>query len=81
MSEICPQQKAPILQFGSTFKHFEIAPNMIAMPMPEAHHLHCFKHWSGNAGEVCPTLQAAGREGLPGALVFGEEFGLSWEVR
>mmetsp|Transcript_18019 Transcript_18019/g.32746 ORF Transcript_18019/g.32746 Transcript_18019/m.32746 type:complete len:583 (+) Transcript_18019:50-1798(+) len=79
VSENCQQQNAPILQFGSTFKHFIIAPNMIAMPMPEAHHLHCFKHWSGNAGEVCPTLQAAGREGLPGALVFGEEFGLSWE--
>ena len=72
---------APVLMFGSSFRDPAVYPNMIAMPMPEAHHLDCFEEWltSGNQ-RVCKELRAKtpGSTG-DGKLVFGEEYGLEWD--
>ena len=53
-------------------------PNVIAMPMPAPHSLFCFVMWATDK-VLCPQLRAARRE-IKGDLVFGEEFGLEWEV-
>mmetsp|Transcript_989 Transcript_989/g.2072 ORF Transcript_989/g.2072 Transcript_989/m.2072 type:complete len:254 (+) Transcript_989:105-866(+) len=45
VSASCPEKEVPVLGFGSVFRHAEIFPNMIAMPMT-AIHLQCFKSWT-----------------------------------
>ena len=37
---------APLLMFGSVFRDIDMYPSMIAMPMPDAHHLDCFASWA-----------------------------------
>ena len=37
---------APLLMFGSVFRDTDMYPSMIAMPMPDAHHLDCFASWA-----------------------------------
>ncbi|KAL7532319.1 hypothetical protein ACHAXR_004558 [Thalassiosira sp. AJA248-18] len=62
---------APVLTLGTALRDTALYPNMIAMPMPEKHHLGCFVKWIEDKSEVCDSLQ-------PGSLVFGEEYGLEW---
>lgn len=68
----CAQKDAPILQFGSVFRHSEIVPNMIAMPMPMQNGMRCFKEWAVT-GSVCSPFRGigSGSDGS-GTLVFGE---------
>ncbi|KAL7460316.1 hypothetical protein ACHAXS_000777 [Conticribra weissflogii] len=64
-SEPCART-APILNFGSVFQR-PIFPNMIAMPMPDVHHLRCFENWV-RYKNVCNGLKDV-EDG--GDLVFG----------
>jgi len=65
---------APVLMFGSAFRDPQMYSNMIAMPMPENHHLDCFLEWvEHDYSTVCDLLQS-------GALVFGEEEGLEYDT-
>lgn len=68
----CTQKDAPILQFGSAFRHSEIVPNMIAMPMPMQNGMRCFKSWEVE-GKVCSPFReiGSGPDGS-GTLVFGK---------
>ena len=70
-SDKCSGSHAPIMGFGSVFQSTEIFPNMMAMPMPTGENLSCFKNFA-RSGDVCPVLQVG--------QVFGEKFGLKWEV-
>ena len=48
---------APVLQFGSVFRDIDFYSNMIAMPMPEPHHLYCFSKWiASGMKRVCNEL-------------------------
>mmetsp|Transcript_4 Transcript_4/g.7 ORF Transcript_4/g.7 Transcript_4/m.7 type:complete len:582 (+) Transcript_4:89-1834(+) len=81
LSSILPHDgKAPVLTFGSVFRDPKVYTNMVAMPVPERHHLGCFVEWLEQQS-VCPELRAAttskSKDG--GSLVFGKEFGLEWE--
>jgi len=78
---LCSHQNtiAPILHFGSVFRHDSMFPNMIAMPMPVPHHLYCFEMWATH-GVVCNKMRAKG-ESKRAELVFGDGLGLKWEVR
>jgi len=60
---------APILHFGSVFRHPLMFPSIIAMPMPSSHHLLCFKTWT-TSNTVCEQLRAVGE--------IGNEIGLEW---
>mmetsp|Transcript_26905 Transcript_26905/g.57690 ORF Transcript_26905/g.57690 Transcript_26905/m.57690 type:complete len:599 (-) Transcript_26905:75-1871(-) len=62
---------APVLMFGSAFRDPNMYSNMMAMPMPEDHHLNCFVQWAEH-GHVCKALSASN-------LAFGEEYGLEWD--
>jgi len=64
---------SPVLMFGSAFRDPQMYSNMIAMPMPENHHLDCFLEWvEHDYSTVCDLLQS-------GALIFGEEEGLEYD--
>mmetsp|Transcript_993 Transcript_993/g.2090 ORF Transcript_993/g.2090 Transcript_993/m.2090 type:complete len:555 (-) Transcript_993:134-1798(-) len=76
VSDSCLQKDAPILQFGSVFRHAEVFPNMIAMPMPLIHLL-CFKRWTINPNLLCEHLRPGPEN--QGQLMYGEELGLTWE--
>ena len=54
---------------------------MIAMPLPEEHHLNCFSEWVvSKKRKVCDLLQSSsGGGGGSGGLVFGEENELKWD--
>lgn len=64
---------APILHFGSVFRK-PIFPNMIAMPMPDGHHLTCFENWVRNK-KVCSGWRSF-EDG--GELMFPEVVGKSF---
>lgn len=68
---------APVLEFGSAFRDSSLYPNMVAMPMPERHHLVCFEEWVAS-GTVCKKLKPA-EKGGNGELVFGDEKGLKYD--
>ncbi len=72
-SEPCART-APILHFGSVFQR-PIFPNMIAMPMPDGHHLRCFENWV-RFKKVCSGLKSV-EDG--GTLFFGESIGKSFD--
>jgi len=76
---LCSHQStiAPILHFGSVFRHDSMFPNMVAMPMPVPHHLYCFEMWATH-GVVCKELREKG-ESKRAELVFGDGLGLKWE--
>ena len=76
-SKSCQVQDTPILHFGSVFRRQESLPNMIAMPMP-AHHLPCFRSWS-TRGSICGSWQSKNPDSGRGNLVFGEEYGLTYQ--
>jgi hypothetical protein len=68
------KDRTPILQFSSVYKHAEILPHMIAMPMV-ALHLPCFVEWA-KTRTVCSALS--------GDLEFGGDVDsttTSFEVR
>ena len=70
---------APVLMFGSAFRHTAVYGNMIAMPMPVKSHLDCFSNWVQNdGGRVCKELRASRSDG--GDLVFGKEYELEWDT-
>ncbi len=54
-------------------------PNMIGMPMPAPEHLDCLEKWVIH-GEVCPKLRARSASDVDGEFVYGDQFGLAWEV-
>ena len=64
---------APVLMFGSAFRDPGMYSNMMAMPMPEPHHLFCFTEWLVN-GRVCKEMRE-----MKGQLVFGKEDGQEWQ--
>jgi len=72
---------APVLMFGSAFRDPGMYSNMMAMPMPEQHHLFCFQEWL-DTGRVCKEMRARNSPLVErvdqGELVFGEEYGLEW---
>jgi len=70
--------KAPVLQFGSSFREKNLFPNMISMPMPTKEHLDCFCEYAMYGGRVCNQLLADGSTHR-GRLTFGDEIGLKWE--
>jgi hypothetical protein len=70
---------APILHFGSVFRQPHMFPNMIGMPMPAPEHLDCLEKWVIH-GEVCPKLRARSASDVDGEFVYGDQFGLTWEV-
>lgn len=74
----CSKNDTPILQFGSAFSYAQSLPNMIPMPMT-ATHLPCFRAF-GAFGKVCADFSPKGHDDVPGKLVFGDEFGLNFEV-
>lgn len=76
---LCSHQNtiAPILHFGSAFRHDIMFPNMVAMPMPVPHHLYCFEMWATH-GVVCKELREKGKS-KRAELVFGDGLGLKWE--
>lgn len=51
---------APLLMFGSVFRDIDMYPSMIAMPMPDSHHLDCFASWATwsntDSPRVCTEL-------------------------
>ena len=51
---------------------------MIPMPMTNKH-LPCFRAY-GAFGKVCADFSPKGHDDVPGKLVFGDEFGLNFEV-
>ena len=51
---------------------------MIPMPMT-ATHLPCLRAY-GAYGKVCADFSPKGHDDVPGKLVFGDEFGLNFEV-
>ena len=63
---------APLLQFSSAFRDTTLYPNMIPMPMPERHHLHCFLIWV-ETGNVCKQVRTYREGGGRGEMVFGKE--------
>ena len=70
---------APVLMFGSAFRHTAVYGNMIAMPMPVKSHLDCFSNWVQDDGRrVCKELRASRSDG--GDLVFGKEYDLEWDT-
>ncbi|KAL7481491.1 hypothetical protein ACHAW6_007175 [Cyclotella cf. meneghiniana] len=68
------QNAAPILHFGSTFRH-QVFQNMISMPMPEPHHLKCFEEWASHR-QVCAQRKRIARIGENG--LFGEGVKFDW---
>jgi len=62
---------APVLMFGSSFSDSNEYENMMAMPMPEQHHLFCFEEYM-EKGRPCKEM--TGDE-----LMFGDELGLEWD--
>ena len=52
---------------------------MIAMPMPEPRHLPCFVHWT-DYKNICHHLRPALPDRGMTELVYGEEYGVEWEV-
>jgi len=88
----CTNSKAPVLNFGSVFNEESIMPNMIAMPMPEPHHLPCFRMWA-DKHQICDELQPKqfverrrntgelykGRGQSHYQMVYGKEYGIDWD--
>jgi len=71
---------APVLVFGSAFRHYDIIPNMIAMPPPDSINMHCFRSYvTSEHTSVCQSIKPASPTDGGEGLVFGEEFGLKWE--
>jgi len=91
ITNTCTNSKAPILNFGSVFAEESIMPNMIAMPMPEPHHLPCFRMWADKR-QICDELQPKhvepvrnrgelykGRGQSHYQMVYGKEYGVEWD--
>ena len=92
ITNTCSNSKAPILNFGSVFSEESIIPNMIAMPMPEPHHLPCFRMWA-DKHQICDELQPKqvverrrntgelykGRGQSHYQMVYGKEYGIEWD--
>jgi len=70
--------KAPVLEFGSSFREKKMFPNMITMPMPAREHLACFLTFAAQHGTICNELKAE-KSTHHGKLTFGDEFGLKWD--
>mmetsp|Transcript_7676 Transcript_7676/g.16633 ORF Transcript_7676/g.16633 Transcript_7676/m.16633 type:complete len:667 (+) Transcript_7676:142-2142(+) len=77
LGQDCSHNTAPILHFGSVFRHPHMFPNIIAMPMPVPHHLNCFSTWA-TAKTVCKELREKGID-EKAMLLFGDAIGLKWE--
>lgn len=60
VSPDCTAKSAPILQFGSVYRHSEILPNMIAMPNPVQ--LVCLLRWRSTRVSACPQFQQSGQD-------------------
>ena len=68
---------SPILQFGSVFRR-PVFPSMIAMPMPQGNHLHCYHGWLSLHRESVCNFYLPRSPTIPGGLVFGDQVGLTW---
>lgn len=67
----CPSDNsAPILNFGSVFRHPNMFPTMIDMPVPTHEHLFAFGVWLSR--KIISNR-------LSDELLFGEKIGLEWE--
>ena len=75
----CAESQAPILHFGSVFRR-PMFPSIVAMPMPEYHHLNCFEQWA-KSQTVCAAVRSVNSEGFidTGELVFENDVGLNWD--
>ena len=67
-------ETAPILHFGSVFQR-PLFPSMIAMPMPDGHHLRCFEAWVMHKA-ICSGLRSVSDGG---ELVFGDKIRKKWK--
>ncbi|KAL7464741.1 hypothetical protein ACHAXS_005081 [Conticribra weissflogii] len=65
----------PVLQFGSVFRSKGCFSNLVAMPMPDGHHLTCFEEWA-RKGRVCKGWRSV-EDG--GELMFPESVGIPFE--